>query len=123
MNNKCNKKLLSSILVALSLSSGISINDKIANANYKDEDRSKLNELVSSIKGSKENASEVAQNLFNAINGIYQKMIDEAYKAVINNDEGLRKSNKLISDSTYGGFMMPYLNDTSDKDLQLSNDR
>ena len=75
MNNKCNKKLLSSILVALSLSSGISINDKIANANYKDEDRSNLNELVSSIndfKGSKENASEVAQNLLNAISGIYK---------------------------------------------------
>ena len=81
---------MSSILLALSLSSGISINDKIANANYKDEDRFKLNNLVANIKNftnsktadSKTDVS-VSQNLFDAINTIYKHRKDNDPNSVL----------------------------------------
>ena len=97
MNNRYNKKLLSSILVALSLSSGISINDKIANANYKDDDRLNLNKFVSSIKDSKENASEVAKNLFNAISGIYKNRSQHNKNSVLYKSMQANDKMKILS--------------------------
>ena len=66
MNSKRNQRLLSSILLALSLSSNISFNNKIANAlfeSYKSGERENINILISNIeKIESENNSDTAGN-------------------------------------------------------------
>ena len=75
MKNKRNKKLLSSVLMALSLSSSVSFNNKIANANYKDNDRTNFKSFVDELKLKKNNNADLS-----SLSSKLAKLIVDIYK-------------------------------------------
>ena len=80
MKNKRNKKLLSSVLVALSLSSSVSINNKIANANYKNIDRERLNSLFTNT-----NNKDIGSELFDTVKNIRKHRYDNNQSSILYN--------------------------------------
>ena len=80
MKNKRNKKLLSSVLMALSLSSSVSINNKIANANYKNIDRERLNSLFTNT-----NNKDIGSELFDTVKNIRKHRYDNNQSSILYN--------------------------------------